>query len=250
MMNEPERVWNDLDLVMISALEHYSYCPRQCALIHLEQTFDENIYTLQGHMLHERADEEASELRGDVRIERAVPLWSRRLGLVGRADVVEFHGQVPFPVEYKVGPRRKWGHDDLQLCAQALCLEEMTGQMVPRGAIYHHGSRRRREVAIDEPLRQRVVEAVADIRQMLTASNATSGCQRCSLPSLLTQRFVSTIGGRGSGTRASPPGLTFSRGWAPSLGNGSSSRDRKTEHASTLEHTLCHDRRGLSSPRS
>jgi CRISPR-associated exonuclease Cas4 len=178
--------WNDSYLVMISALEHYSYCPRQCALIHLEQTFDENIYTIQGHMLHERADEEASELRGEVRIERAVPLWSRCLGLVGRADVVEFYGEVPFPVEYKVGPRRKWGHDDLQLCAQALCLEEMTGQMVPRGAIYHHGSRRRREVAFDEPLRQRVVEAVTDIRQMLTATTLPPAvndarCHHCSL---------------------------------------------------------------------
>jgi len=178
--------WNDAELVMISALERWSYCPRQCALIHLEQTFDENIYTLQGHMLHERADEEASELKGEVRIERALPLWSRRLGLVGRADVVEFHGQVPFPIEYKVGPRRKWGHEDLQLCAQALCLEEMTGQMVPRGAIYHHGSRRRREVAIDEPLRQRVVEAVTDIRQMLTATTLppaanNARCHHCSL---------------------------------------------------------------------
>jgi CRISPR-associated exonuclease Cas4 len=178
--------WNDAELVMISALEHWSYCPRQCALIHLEQTFDENIYTLQGHMLHERADEEASELRGDVRIERAVPLWSRRLGLVGRADVVEFHAQMTFPIEYKSGPRRKWGHDDLQLCAQALCLEEMTGKTVPRGAIYHHGARRRREVAFDEPLRQRVVEAVADIRQMLTTRALPPAvndarCQHCSL---------------------------------------------------------------------
>jgi CRISPR-associated exonuclease Cas4 len=178
--------WDESELVMISALEHYSYCPRQCALIHLEQTFDENIYTVKGHMLHERVDEEATELRGDMRIERAVPLWSRRLGLVGRADVVEFHGQQPFPVEYKVGPRRKWGHDDLQLCAEALCLEEMTGQMVPLGAIYHHGSRRRREVAFNEPLRQRVLEAVADIRQMLITKTLPPAvndarCHHCSL---------------------------------------------------------------------
>lgn len=179
-------MFSESDLVMISALEHWSYCPRQCALIHLEQTFDENIYTMKGHMLHERVDEEDSELRGNVRIERAVPLWSTRLGLVGRADAVEFHDQVPFPIEYKVGPRRKWGHDDLQLCAQALCLEEMTGQMVPRGAIYHHGPRRRRDVVFDEPLRQRVVEAVADIRQMLIASTLPPAvndarCHQCSL---------------------------------------------------------------------
>src|SRR5688500_11146698 len=107
MICKPDHQWDDSDLVMISALEHWSYCPRQCALIHLEQTFDENIYTVKGHMLHERVDEVAGELRGDVRIERAVPLWSKRLGLVGRADVVEFHRQQPFPVEYKSGPRRK-----------------------------------------------------------------------------------------------------------------------------------------------
>jgi CRISPR-associated exonuclease Cas4 len=179
-------MFNESDLVMISALEHYSYCPRQCAQIHLEHTFDENIYTVQGRMLHERVDEEAGELRGEVRIERAVPLWSRRLGVVGRTDVVEFHGHVPFPVEYKVGPRRKWGHDDSQLCAQALCLEEMTGQTVLRGAIYHHGSRRRREVVFDDALRQRVVKAVADLRQMLVAGVLPPAvndarCRHCSL---------------------------------------------------------------------
>jgi CRISPR-associated exonuclease Cas4 len=199
MMNEPEPAWDDSELVMISALEHYSYCPRQCALIHLEQTFDENIYTVQGHMLHERVDEVDSELRGDVRIERAVPLWSRRLGLVGRADVVEFHGQQPFPVEYKAGPRRKWGHDDLQLCAQALCLEEMTGQTVLRGAIYHHGSRRRREVVFDDELRQRVVEAVADIRQMLATGVLPPAVNdaRCKHCSLIDSCLPSVIGESG-----------------------------------------------------
>jgi CRISPR-associated exonuclease Cas4 len=190
---------NVLEPVLISALEHWSYCPRQCALIHLEQTFDENIYTVQGHMLHERVDEEASELRGDVRIERAVPLWSRQLGLVGRADVVEFHGEVPFPVEYKVGRRSKWGHDDLQLCSQALCLEEMTEQMVPRGAIYHHGSRRRREVIFDDALRQRVVEAVADIRQMLAAGVLPPAVNdaRCKHCSLIDSCLPSVIGEAG-----------------------------------------------------
>ena len=138
--------WDDADLVMVSALEHWSYCPRQCALIHVEQTFDENLYTLRGRMLHERVDVPEAEQREGVRIERALPLWSDRLGLVGKADVVEFHGDAPYPVEYKHGPRQHWGHDDLQLCAQALCLEDMTGQPVPAGAIYHHSSRRRREL--------------------------------------------------------------------------------------------------------
>src|SRR6266446_3974721 len=88
-------------------------------LIHVEQIFEENIYTVQGHMLHERVDESAEEIRGDIRIERGLSLWSKRLGLVGRADVVEFDGDVPYPIEYKRSPRRQWGHDALQLCAQA-----------------------------------------------------------------------------------------------------------------------------------
>jgi len=155
------------DPVMISALEHWSYCPRQCALIHLEQTFDENLYTLRGNAMHARVDEPTSEEIQGVRVERAVPLWSKRLGLIGKADVVEFHGDTPYPVEYKHGPRREHEHDDLQVCAQAICLEEMIGKTVPRGAIYHHSSRRRREVVFNESLRHCVEEAVLAIRKML-----------------------------------------------------------------------------------
>jgi len=188
-------MYDDSELIMISALEHYSYCPRQCALIHIEQTFEENIYTVQGHILHERVDESTEEIRQDVLVERGLPLWSKRLGIVGRADVVEFHplrlssgepGLQPYPIEYKRGPRRQWGHDDLQLCAQALCLEEMTGYEVPSGAIYYHGSRRRKEVVCDAALRQRVVETVAAIRQMLATGTLPPAvndarCRHCSL---------------------------------------------------------------------
>src|SRR5215469_16106186 len=105
--------------VMISALEHYSYCPRQCALIHIEQTFDESIYTLKGDIAHERVDQVNTHNEADIRIERALPLWSRRLGLVGRADVVEFHNTIPYPVEYKLGKRREWEYEAIQVCAQA-----------------------------------------------------------------------------------------------------------------------------------
>jgi CRISPR-associated exonuclease Cas4 len=179
-------MYDDSELIMISALEHYSYCPRQCALIHIEQTFEENLYTVQGHMLHERVDESAEEIRHDVRIERGLPLWSNRLGLVGRADVVEFYGEAPYPIEYKRSPRRHWGHDDLQLCAQALCLEEMTGHEVPYGAIYYHGSRRRKEVVCDAALRQRVAETVVAVRQMLATGTLPPAvndarCRHCSL---------------------------------------------------------------------
>jgi len=186
MDDKPQEETEELEPVLISALEHYSYCPRQCALIHVEQTFEENTYTVQGHMLHERVDESAEEIRHDVRIERGLSLWSKRLGLVGRADVVEFHGEAPYPIEYKRSPRRQWGHDDLQLCAQALCLEEMTGHEVPCGAIYYHGSRRRKEVVCDAALRQRVTETVVAVRQMLATGALPPAvndarCQHCSL---------------------------------------------------------------------
>lgn len=176
----------DDDPIMISALEHYSYCPRQCALIHVEQTFDENLYTLRGQAVHKRVDEPESEIVDGVRVERAVPLWSKGLGLIGRADVVEFHGDVPYPVEYKHGPRREQEHDDLQLCAQAICLEEMTGKTVPRGAIYHHSSRRRREVIFISALRDRTAEVVTLIRTMVEAKTIPppvndARCNHCSL---------------------------------------------------------------------
>ena len=174
------------DPILISALEYYSYCPRQCALIYIEQTFDENLYTMRGRAVHERVDQVASEIQDGVCIERALPLWSNNLGLVGKADIVEFHGETPYPVEYKHGPRREREHDNLQLCAYAICLEEMTGKVVPRGAIYHHTSRRRREVIFNQALRAKVTETVSAIRQMLTDSVMPppvndARCKHCSL---------------------------------------------------------------------
>ena len=172
--------------IMISALEHWSYCPRQCALIHLEQTFDENLYTLRGRAVHKKVDEPTVEEQAGIRIERALPLWSKAVGLIGKGDVVEFHGKTPYPVEYKHGLHREQEHDDLQLCAQALCLEEMTGQPVPRGAIYHHSSRKRREVEFTPQLRARVVEVTGAIRAMLQAKRLPPPvndrrCIHCSL---------------------------------------------------------------------
>jgi len=174
------------DLVMISALEHYSYCPRQCALIHVEQTFDENLYTLRGRAVHERVDEPVGEFQEGVRVERALPLWSKRLGLIGKADVVEFHGATPFPVEYKHGSKREREHDDLQLCAQAICLEEMTGKAVTKGAIFYHSSRRRRDVEFTDALRAEVEKATHAIRKMMAEKTLPppvndSRCRHCSL---------------------------------------------------------------------
>jgi CRISPR-associated exonuclease Cas4 len=180
------KTWSEADMVMISALQHWSYCPRQCGLIHLDQAWDENLYTLRGRAVHALVDAPDGEWEGAVRVERALPLWSERVGLVGRADVVEFHEGVPFPIEYKHGPRRKGKHDELQLAAQAVCLEEMFAQPVPGGAIYHHGSRRRREVAISPALRIAVVEATVAVRSMLRSRRLPvavndARCEKCSL---------------------------------------------------------------------
>lgn len=175
------------DWVPISALQHYSYCPRQCALIHIEQVFDENLYTLRGRAVHELVDVPDSAVAAGKRIERALPLYSSRLGLVGKADVVEFLPDgTPYPVEYKHGQRRPSEHDDLQLAAQALCLEEMTGRPVPTGAIFHHSSRRRREVVITPALRAEVERLVPLMRDMLARGILPppvndARCRHCSL---------------------------------------------------------------------
>lgn len=175
------------DPIMLSALQHWSYCPRQCALIHLEQAFDENVHTMRGNAAHERVDEPGFETFEGVRSERALPVWSERLGLIGKCDVVEFHpdGRI-YPVEYKHGKKREKLHDEIQLAAQAMCLEEMTGKIVSRGAIYHHGSRRRREVMITPELRGKVEETVAAIRTMLDSGKLPppsndARCRECSL---------------------------------------------------------------------
>lgn len=184
--SEPPRAWADDDLVLVSALEHWSYCPRQCALIHLEQTYDENLYTLRGNRAHRAADEPGVRAEAGVRVVRGMPIWSDRLGLIGKADVVEFHDRTPYPVEYKAGSRRTWGHEALQLCAQAVCLEEMLGVAVPAGAIWYHGSRTRREVAFDAALRERAAEATAAVRAMLAGTRLPPApndarCPKCSL---------------------------------------------------------------------
>lgn len=176
------------DAVPLSALQHYSYCPRQCALIHQEQTFTENVFTVRGRLVHERVDEAASRQEDGVMIHTAVPLWSDRLGLIGKADVVEVRAdRSPYPVEYKHGPRRKREHDDIQVAAQALCLEEMTGRPVPEGAVFHHTSRRRRPVPITPELRVRVEELATKVHELFRSgcmpppADNPAICRDCSL---------------------------------------------------------------------
>jgi len=182
--------------IPLSALQHWTYCPRQCGLIHLEQVFDDNVHTLRGNAVHARTDQPGMELTQDLRIERALPLWHDELGLIGKADVVEFnrYSGAPYPVEYKHGLRSKAAEiaacDDLQLAAQALCLEHMTGQPVPEGALYYASSKRRRIVPITPELRAQVVATIAAVRAMLIggvlppplrAGAASHHCKGCSL---------------------------------------------------------------------
>jgi CRISPR-associated exonuclease Cas4 len=143
------RLMDDVLQLPLSALNQYAYCPRRCYLIHAEGEFRDNLHTVRGTLEHERVDQSESRGQDGVRIEYALPVWSDSLGLSGRCDVVEFHpeGSI-YPVEYKHGKRKQWINDDLQLAAQAFCLEEMTGKPVPLGAIFHQQSKRRREVAI------------------------------------------------------------------------------------------------------
>ena len=182
------------DPIPISALQHWCYCPRQCALIHVEQAFSENLYTLRGQAVHRQADRPGIETRAGLRVERALPVWSDRLGLIGKCDVVEFEADgTSYPVEYKAGNRAKaaWiaACDDLQLAAQAMSLEEMTGRPVAAGALYYAGSKRRREVNIDAALRARVMDATAAVRAMLDTNEvpppaSDARCARCSLAEL------------------------------------------------------------------
>lgn len=182
----------DDDPLPISALQHWAYCPRQCGLIHLEQAFDDNLHTLRGNAVHAQVDRPGFELRRGLRVERALPLFSDRLGVVGKADTVEFEPDgTPYPVEYKHGSRHKAADiaacDDLQLAAQALCLQEMTGRAVTEGALFYASSKRRRVVHIDEAMHTRVAAAAAAVRAMLGSmrlpppTTDTRRCRGCSL---------------------------------------------------------------------
>ncbi len=173
---------------MLSALQHYSYCPRQCALIHQEQTFTDNVFTVKGNLAHKRVDSGESGFDDGVQVERSLPLYSDKYQLTGKADVVEFLADgTPYPVEYKHGSRQKKMHDDVQLMAQVLCLEEMIGKVILEGAIYHHKSHRRRVVKITDELRQHTVELINKVHALVASGKMPepvddkSLCRACSL---------------------------------------------------------------------
>ena len=179
------------DLIPLSALQHLIFCERQCALIRVEQAWDDNRFTAEGRIMHERVHEAGEESRGTVRIARGVSLRSLRLGLIGKADVVEFHHVErgrwqPFPVEHKRGKPKPDESDKVQLCAQALCLEEMLGVEVPSGAIFYGRTRHRLEVAFDEALREATQKAAGRVHELIGSGNTPKPvymkkCKSCSL---------------------------------------------------------------------
>ena len=194
--------------VMLSALQHYLFCPRQCALIHLEGAWSENFLTASGRQLHERVDRRGGETRRDVHLATALRLVSNRLGLTGVADMVEFHRQEsefdaegrcvaaklpgrgglwrPFPVEYKRDAPKSHRADEVQLCAQALCLEEMLKVVIPAGALFYGETRRRMDVPFDEVLRSLTEDVAAKVHELLKTGitpppEQMTGCRACSL---------------------------------------------------------------------
>lgn len=195
---------DDADLIPLSALQHYLYCPRQCALIHVEQQWAENRQTAEGRLLHQRADAPQAERRRGVRTVTAMPLLALELGITGKADVVEFHrvgdAETAFPVEYKRGRPKAHRTDEVQLCAQALCLEYMLGHDVAAGALFYGQTRRRKEVTFDAALRALTMRTIADTRAMLqdgvtpAARYEAKRCDACSLIDLCQPRLL----GRGN----------------------------------------------------
>lgn len=179
-------MYSEDELLPLSGLQHLVFCERQWALIHIEQQWEENRLTAEGRLLHETAHSSGVESRGDVKIVRGLSLRCLRLGLSGQADVVEFHGDIPFPVEYKRGKPKGNLCDEIQLCAQALCLEEMLSVSIPQGALFYGTTRRRVDVSFNTPLRQQV-ERLAERMQEFFRQGKTPAavyaprCEQCSL---------------------------------------------------------------------
>lgn len=179
------------DLIQLSSLQHFMYCRRQCALIHIEQLWSENIFTAEGRLMHDKADSNKFESRGNVRIDYSVPLRSLKLGLIGKADVVEFHKQddrtwLPFPIEYKRGKPKLNDCDKVQLCAQAICMEEMLNVVIPEGALFYGQTRRRQDVTFDNALRTETEETARKVHELIDSgvtpkAEYSKKCKQCSL---------------------------------------------------------------------
>ncbi|KNC66378.1 CRISPR-associated protein Cas4 [Pseudoalteromonas ardens] len=183
--------------VTISALQHYLFCPRQCALIHLEQVWQENFLTAHGRQLHERVDSGAPESRKGVRFERGVTVNAPKLGLHGQLDLLEYHtaSSTYLPVEYKRGKPKATNVDKVQLCAQALCMEEMMATQVEVGALWYWQTRKRLEVEIDAALRAQTLALLEQIQNLFRQGRTPQPeygkhCKACSLYELCQPKLM------------------------------------------------------------
>lgn len=185
-------MYTEDDLIRLSALQHFIFCERQCALIHIEQIWTENLFTAEGRIMHDKVDTANRESRGNIRIEYSVPIRSLRLGLIGKADVVEFHKMdddgtwIPFPVEYKRGKPKMDDCDKVQLCAQAICLEEMLNVEIKSGVLFYGQTRRREDVVFDDKLRQETEDAAKKVHALIESGTTPKAeyskkCKKCSL---------------------------------------------------------------------
>lgn len=188
------------ELIQLSALQHIVFCERQCALIHIEQVWSENLFTAEGRILHDKVDTAERESRRNIRIEYGVPMRSLRLGLIGKADVVEFHRHgdtwVPFPVEYKRGKPKPTNCDKVQLCAQALCLEEMMNIEILEGALFYGQTRHRLDVKFDNALRKETEVASVRLHELIESgitpkAEYSKKCEKCSLVELCLPKVSS-----------------------------------------------------------
>ncbi len=204
---------NELDelLFPLSAISHYTFCPRRCALVHSERLWMENYFTASGTEMHSVVDAGTSETRKDVRIARSLRLVSHRLGVNGIADLVEFHRDdekgivilqwpgkwLPYPIEYKWGTAKNDEPYKRQLCAQAICLEEMFGIIIPEGALYLGVTKHRSVVVFDNTLRNATIETCKAIRLLLDSGITPKAqiapyCKSCSLMELCKPRQMSS----------------------------------------------------------
>lgn len=198
-------MYTEDNFIQLSALQHFIFCKRQCALIHIEQAWSENVLTAEGKIMHEKAHEDYSENTAGIKIVRGMPLRSFELGLSGKADIVEFHkikeknSWVPFPIEYKHGKPKSDDSDKIQLCAQALCLEEMMNVRVFNGALFYGRTRRRLNVTFDDILRKKTIDSATKLHNFIKEGKTptpiyNTKCKSCSffnecLPKIISKKI-------------------------------------------------------------
>ena len=204
--------YDENDFLMLSGIQHYAFCPRQWALIHIEQQWEENYFTIDGMIMHENAhNQEKTEKRKNLLITRGMPIFSRTLGIRGVCDVVEFHRNeqgvtlqnyaglyLPVPVEYKRGKPKTHDADELQLCAQAMCLEEMLLCEIPKGYLYYGEPKKRQEVMYDEELRQKVIASFTKMHELFDKQytprvKQTKACRSCSMADVCLPGLNKTV---------------------------------------------------------